>query len=308
MKILGKILLGLVALFIGISAIGLMGDTSTSIPSEAEGTYTNINGVNLRVQQMGQGQDVLLVHGLPGSLEDWESTSSELAKDFRVTIYDRSGHGYSEYAPELNDLSHNTDMAQALIEKLQLKDVIVVGHSYGGAIAAEMASRNPDNVSAFISVAGVALSEPEKAKSIYKLMTIPAFGAGIAVLGNQVVGKSMMDAGVPRAFSPNHDVIPSDFIDRRAPMWLSLKNSLATALEQVTMPGDVATVDLKSIQHPFYVIQGDSDLSIPVPHGEKFKQDIKHSELMVLKNIGHFVQYAQPEVIIETIKKAAQQN
>ena len=306
MKTLGKIVLGFTALIVGVCAIGLMGNTSTAIPANAEGTYTSVNGTNIRVIQQGQGQDVLLIHGLPGSLEDWESITSELAKDFRVTVYDRSGHGYSEFAPELNNLNSNTDIALGLINNLNLKDVIVVGHSYGGAICANMASRNPDSVSAFVSVAGVSLSRPEKVKGIYKIMSVPVLGAGIAVIGNQTVGRSMMDEGIPIAFSPNQDVMPSDFIEKRVPMWLTVKNSLATALEQITMPGDVGEVDLKSIEHPFYILQGDSDLSIPVPHGEKFKEEIKNSELTVLKNTGHFIQYAEPAVLIDTIKKAAQ--
>lgn len=101
-----------------------------------------VNGTKMHYQQMGKGPDILLVHGLFSNIGFWWSTvAPELAKTHRVTALDLRGHGLSgmtERGYRAVDLAGDV---VALMELLDLRDVHIVGHSFGGAIALAAALR-----------------------------------------------------------------------------------------------------------------------------------------------------------------------
>ena len=124
-----RALAAVLALVLTAAAIaGLAHRPNTEIPEGAQGRHVMVNGVPIRVLQQGSGRDVMLIHGSPGSLEDWKPVMDALPDSLRVTAYDRPGHGYSgddgRYSYE-----DNADVALAVIDTLKLEHVVVVGHS-----------------------------------------------------------------------------------------------------------------------------------------------------------------------------------
>jgi pimeloyl-ACP methyl ester carboxylesterase len=115
-----------------------------------------VEGMKFYYQQAGQGPDVVLLHGVTGNMAIWPliNLMSELAADFRVTAYDLRGHGYSD-TPATGYTS--ADMAGDLVKirkALGLGPAYVLGHSFGGVIAAHAAVLYPD------AIAGLILSDP----------------------------------------------------------------------------------------------------------------------------------------------------
>ena len=107
-------------------------------------------------QQVGQGPDVMLLHGVTGNMAVWmlSGLMNKLSPQFRVTAYDMRGHGYSA-TPESDYTS--ADMAAdlaAIHGELGLPSVYLMGHSFGGVVALHAARQYPD------IVAGVILSDP----------------------------------------------------------------------------------------------------------------------------------------------------
>lgn len=106
-----------------------------------------INENKLHYQQMGSGPDIVLIHGLFSNIAFWWSQiAPQLAQTHRVTALDLRGHGLSgmtERGYRAVDLAE--DVA-ALLEHLNIKDVHLVGHSYGGAISLATALLRPDLV------------------------------------------------------------------------------------------------------------------------------------------------------------------
>lgn len=100
--------------------------------------------MKLASQQFGSGPDIVLVHGLGANRAFWyPRLTSLLATQFRVTIYDLRGHGYSEVPPSGYS---TTSMAQDLLDVMDehgVERTAVVGHSYGGAIALEAVATQP---------------------------------------------------------------------------------------------------------------------------------------------------------------------
>lgn len=292
----------LLLLLVTIALIGFTADTDLRIPEDFVGEYHDIAGLKLRVWQQGQGQDVLLIHGLPGSIEDWDPINDKLAETYRVTVYDRPGHGFSELDKDRANLAGNVAVAFAVIEQLQLQNVILVGHSYGGSIIAQMASQNPENVAGYVSVAG-AVTTTEPTDPIYHGLVIPILGAGLSIIGNELIGEPMMKEGLTKSFHPNP--LPDDYIPRRKAMWLSTKNAQAMAFEEVNLAGDLRRIPLTQIKQPFAILQGADDGGVVIKNAEMLKRAIPHATLKVLPETGHFIHFVHPQQVIKAVHQIA---
>ena len=96
-------------------------------------TFATQDGTQIYYKDWGTGQPILFSHGWPLSADAWEDQMMFLgAHGFRCIAHDRRGHGRSGQPWQGNDMDTFADDLAALVEELQLKDVIHVGHSMGG--------------------------------------------------------------------------------------------------------------------------------------------------------------------------------
>ena len=307
MKKIVKILLYLFAAIILIFSIaGIASRDMIRIPEDSEGQYIEISGIKIRYHQLGKGQDILFIHGVPGSLEDWESIIGSLSSDYRVTVYDRPGHGYSSAEKTGQNLEHNANIVLGLIHKLQLENVIVVGHSYGGSIIMALAVRNPDQIKAFIPIAG-ATYPIGNIEPIYSLIGIPIIGRGFAAVASSFIGPAMIKDGLKEAFNPNEDLIPEGYIDSRVAIWLQTKVLVTTAREELNLNSDLEKIipDYGKILKKFFIIHGENDLWVPKGDSLKLHKIIRNSKLILLSETGHQVQYERPDILIRAINEVA---
>ena len=96
-------------------------------------TVTTADGTEIYYKDWGEGQPVVLSHGWPLNADSWEAQQLYLAENgFRAIAHDRRGHGRSAQVWDGNDMDHYADDLAALIEALDLRDVILIGFSTGG--------------------------------------------------------------------------------------------------------------------------------------------------------------------------------
>jgi pimeloyl-ACP methyl ester carboxylesterase len=111
------------------------------------------SGIRIHYQQVGEGPDVVLVHGITGNLAVWHlHIVPALSDRFRLLTYDLRGHGYSEtppsgYSPD--DMA--TDLLE-LLDALEIERPVVIGHSYGADTALYYAARYPERVREVIAI------------------------------------------------------------------------------------------------------------------------------------------------------------
>lgn len=98
-------------------------------------------------QQLGAGRDVVLVHGLGANRAFWYPVGTTLAHQYRVTLYDLRGHGYSERPASGYTAEQQGRDLLDLMDSLSIERAAIVGHSFGGAIALEAAIAAPQRVS-----------------------------------------------------------------------------------------------------------------------------------------------------------------
>jgi pimeloyl-ACP methyl ester carboxylesterase len=118
-----------------------------------------VNGVRLYYEEHGEGVPIACIHGGGSSALMWEGAFGELARLGRVIAYDRRGCGRSERPEphEVTTVAEQADDAAALLDALEAWPAIVIGRSYGGAVAVDLLLRYPDRVRALVLLEGDAL-------------------------------------------------------------------------------------------------------------------------------------------------------
>jgi pimeloyl-ACP methyl ester carboxylesterase len=107
----------------------------------------SLNGFIVHYQQMGQGHDVVMIHGLFANLAFWYlSVLPLLARNFRVTVYDLRGHGYSGMPRHGYTVSNLATDLYVLLEHIGIEQAHIVGHSFGGAVGLKYAALYPERV------------------------------------------------------------------------------------------------------------------------------------------------------------------
>jgi esterase len=113
------------------------------------------NGVSLYYEEYGAGEPIVGLHGGGSSAAMWVGAAPELAARGRTILYDRRGSFRSERPePYATNVHEQADDAAALIDSLEAAPAIVIGRSYGGAIAVDLALRYPDRARALALLEG----------------------------------------------------------------------------------------------------------------------------------------------------------
>jgi pimeloyl-ACP methyl ester carboxylesterase len=126
-------------------------------------SVVRVNGVELYYEERGAGEPIVCIHGTSGSAAVWVDAVDELAKHGRTISYDRRGCFRSERPePYVTDVHEHADDAAAFIDALDAAPAIVIGRSYGGETAIDLALRYPDRVRALalLEAALLSMSEP----------------------------------------------------------------------------------------------------------------------------------------------------
>ncbi len=107
-------------------------------PNREASSFVRAGGYEWHVQQMGEGPICLLIHGTGAATHSWRDVMPLLAKHYRVVAMDLPGHGFTKRTGQRPTLEGMATSVAALLEELKLTPDLIVGHSAGVAIAAQL--------------------------------------------------------------------------------------------------------------------------------------------------------------------------
>jgi pimeloyl-ACP methyl ester carboxylesterase len=111
------------------------------------------SGLRMHYQQVGEGPDLVMIHGITGNLAAWHlQMVPALADDFRILTYDLRGHGYTDVPPTGYSPDDMAGDLLDLLDALEIERPVLVGHSYGADIALYFAAAHPERAREVIAI------------------------------------------------------------------------------------------------------------------------------------------------------------
>jgi pimeloyl-ACP methyl ester carboxylesterase len=276
----------------------------------ARGKTVEVKGARLNVLDIGPenaaGPPIVMIHGASCNLETMRWPLGErLAKDHRVILIDRPGHGWSSRASEeAATPAAQGRMIEEALEKLGAGPVILVVHSWAGALGARMAIDFPARVAGLVMLAPVAYPWAGGVGRFNQFVTWPVIGPLLAHTIILPLGCLLMRRGVQDVFLPQ--IVPDDFITKTAvPLVLRPREFVANARDLVRLKQAVTEQAPRyaRILAPTLVISGDADKAVSTNiHSRPFAAAVRSARLIVLPGVGHMVQNAAPDFVAREVE------
>ena len=271
------------------------------------GYFKNIDGYNIHYTDIGSGQPVVLLHSQPANERQFDLLKNKLKENYRVISIDRPGMGYSE-GPKINSserLFLQAEIISKLLDEIIDEKPIVVGHSYGGALALSLALYEEKNIKKLILVNTV--SHPWKGDGVwlpFKIITNPLIGKIFSQTYAMIYGKSVIDRSADDNF-PDNKPTPG-FVNRvGAELTLRPASLESYALDAINLKSSLSKQykKYKNLSIPVTILSGIGDRVTPnKTHSFQLHKNIKHSKLIELSNVEHSIPELSPMKIIEEIQ------
>ncbi len=252
---------------------------------------------------------IVFIHGASGNLRDQEAAFREALEGRAELLFvDRPGHGYSERGGAENGFPDG--QATAISRLLELKGIdraIIVGHSFGGAIAASFAVFHPDKTAGLLFLAPATHPWPGGVDWHYTVAASPYLGWWFTRLVSLPAGLVLMDGATKSVFSPNRR--RDRYVEEGAPaLVLRPENFRNNAIDVANLQDYVTRISPRytQIKTPTVIITGDSDpIVLEEIHSKGLARDIADSELVMVHGLGHKPDYVVTDVAIAAIEKIA---
>lgn len=243
-------------------------------------------------------ESILLIHGLAGSSKAWDAVIPVLAERYDVIAPDLLGHG--ESAKPMGDYSLGA-FASGLRDFLAVLDVpsvTIVGHSFGGGVAMQLAYQHPHLVDRLVLVGSGGLGR--EVSWLLRLLSLPGFEY-VMPFG---FPRPVVEAGTKVGRLLSRRGLRSERLGEFWRSYASLagapnRHAFVRTMRGVIEPGG-QTVDATdrlylAARVPTLLIWGENDQVIPVAHANAAHDRIENSRLEVMPGVGHFPHVEQPE-------------
>jgi pimeloyl-ACP methyl ester carboxylesterase len=275
----------------------------------ARGRPVAVDGAVLNVVDLGRRETdspaILLLHGASSNLRAMQQPLGDmLANGHRVILVDRPGHGHSVRERETDSTPEiQARMIMEALDKLGVGPVIVVAHSWAGALATRMALDHPSRVAGLVLLAPVTHPWRGGVGWYNRLITTPIVGPLLAYTITLPLGLLVTEPGARNVFLPQ--AMPEDYVNSTAThLLLRPHEFLANARDLVTLKEAVAEQAPRygEIRMPVTIIAGDVDKTVSTNiHSRPFAAVVAGTRLIVLPGMGHMIQNAVPSLVMSEI-------
>jgi pimeloyl-ACP methyl ester carboxylesterase len=258
-----------------------------------------VNGINIHYVQTGQGPDLVLIHGIASNLGQWQlGILPVLAQDFRLTMYDLRGHGYSDMPPSGYTPDLMVGDFTSLMDYLKIQRAAILGHSYGGLVALSYAALHPERVDRLIIAdSGIPALEP---------------GPGRDTLLDRC--REMLrrdDVHVPDEKAQDAPYLMEQLLKHRRFSWrgMGMRRGMArlsrlsntTSFSKEYRQASSLTVEMiRQVHVPVLLLYGDrSPLTASF---QSLCEHLPHGQGIIIPNGGHFFPLEHPAIFVAHVR------
>ena len=291
-------------------------ETTAEAQYPAIGEIVMTDGVPVHVHVSGTGPDLVLIHGASGNLRDFTfGLTGHLTDHYRVITFDRPGMGWTGRLPGTagawNTLSETPQEQAAILQRaadqIGVKNPVVLGHSYGGAVALAWGLARPSDTAALVLVAAASEPWPGSLGWVYAATSSALGGAVLVPLVTAYLPESVVDASVSSIFAPQDP--PEGYVDHIG-SGLTLRRASTRANAQQVNGLLPYIIEMKkqygTLTMPIEILHGDADTIVPAAvHAEVLINDVPNGALTLLPGLGHMPHHTNPETVVDAIGRAA---
>lgn len=266
-------------------------------------------GVKINYYEAGQGPPIILLHGFGGCGYSWRFLAPALAAEHRVFTIDLKGYGLSDKPEDGNyAVRDQADIVAAFIRSQDLHDLVMMGHSIGGAVTLmtylKVRQDQPERITRLVLIDSAGY--PQKLPWFIWLAQAPGLGS----VGGKLVSPRLAASLVLKKCYYDDAKITEEQIDTYA-YYGSLPGAreavVQTAKQIIPADIDALIAQYKTISVPVLIIWGEADEVVPLAVGKKFKRDIPDSQLVILPKCGHMPPEEEPgetrQAIMDFLRK-----
>lgn len=297
------------ALGLGATVAGRAYTAKVERAYPATGEQLKVDGHGVHVLRRGTGgPPVLMIHGASANAREFDWTlAPRLEADMRVLMADRPGHGWSarfEGADRLG--AQAAQMAGVLDQLAPGEKAVVVGHSFGGAVALRLALDRPDLVSGLVLLAPVTHDWGSGGTAWYNQAAAPpVIGPAFSQL-MPLAGPSQVGGGIRSVFDPAPP--PEGYLENSAiGLLFRPPNFRANARDVTALKAELAAQSQRygDLKIPITVFSGSGDTVLtPTLHVGRLKKQVP-VDLVILAQEGHMPHHGEGAAVAEAIKKMA---
>lgn len=264
--------------------------------------FAEVDGIRVHYQEAGESTapPMILVHGFATSNLVWSKVFLDFAAGgFRVIAPDLLGYGYSDKPRDLDyTIARQAEMVVGLMKQLVIERAVLVGSSYGAAVAATVALDHPDMVEKLILVGAVNNNKPTR----YLLMRL--FGSPVIgdILSPLLVGsRRLLRLRMKRVYDRHSWVLDERRVDARH-LPLRTRNAHRAVIRTVRRwDADRVSRDAHLLTQPTLLLWGDTDREVPLEDGKRLHDQILSSRLIVFRDCGHLPHEEYPEIFTDLV-------
>jgi pimeloyl-ACP methyl ester carboxylesterase len=273
--------------------------------SQSTSKFVTVDGTRLHFFIEGAGRPVVLIHGNPGSGQDWTRLFGPLAAHHRIIAFDRPGHGLSQ-RPKHGDTTVEVQarLLHDALRELRVERPIIVGHSWGGALALVYAINYPEEVAGVVLVAPAVYESQEIGSMVTDLPAVPVIGDAANSVLTPLFGASVVRSELKKAFSP--DPVPESYLRSVLPEWTSQIKVKWYSIDDALLNDCLKKFSPRypEISVPVSILAGDSDLCVSKKdNAERLHQALPKSNLIVLLKTGHEIPFTRAQSVVEEIER-----
>lgn len=268
------------------------------------GKFVTVDGVRLHYLSEGSGPPVVFIHGNDGILQDFKlNILAAASKTYRAIAFDRPGHGYSQReSDKVATAEVQAQLIHDALRELGIEKPVIVGHSWGGALALCYALKYPADVSGIVLLSGVAYNTPETGGHAQDRAELTPVVGDLLISAFVLTQRPLVEVNADQVFFPAH--APHDYVDTYASLVVRPGQIKAYAQDETTLEGTLERNSplYPSIKVPVVIVTGDQDSIVPPDlHAYPLHKAIPSSELIVIPGAGHQIELARVEPVIKAI-------